>query len=166
MRLVQPRRAAPPSAAACWPPICKTPLRRAIVRLSSSALPRRLTVRADLQGRYAFPSLPGGRYTVSASKPGHLALEYGQRRPFEAGRRIELGAAERLTRVDILLPLSASITGVVIDDAGERVNQMWVMAARQAYRNGRRTPVIVTRAVTNDIGEFRLSGLAPGTTTS
>jgi protocatechuate 3,4-dioxygenase beta subunit len=140
----------------------KTPLRRAIVRLSSSALPRRLTVRSDLQGRYAFPGLPTGRYTVSASKAGYLALEYGQRRPFEAGRRIELGAAERLTGVDIVLPPSASITGVVIDDAGERVNQMWVTAARQAYRNGRRAPVIAANTVTNDIGEFRLSGLAPG----
>ena len=138
-----------------------TPLRRAIVRLSSSALPRRLTVRADLQGRYAFPDLPAGRYTVSASKAGYLVLEYGQRRPFESGRRIELGAAERLTRVDILLPASATITGVVVDDAGERVSQMWVMAARQAYRNGRRTPVTAATTVTNDIGEFRLSGLAP-----
>ncbi len=140
----------------------KTPLRRAIVRLSSSALPRRLTVRADLQGRYTFPGLPTGRYTVSASKAGYLALEYGQRRPFEAGRRIELGAAERLTGVDIVLPPSASITGVVIDDAGERVNQMWVLAARQAYRNGRRTQVMAAYTVSNDIGEFRLSGLAPG----
>jgi glyoxylase-like metal-dependent hydrolase (beta-lactamase superfamily II) len=140
----------------------KTPLRRAIVRLSSSALPRRLTVRADLQGRYTFPGLPAGRYIVAASKAGYLALEYGQRRPFEAGRRIELGGAERLTGVDIVLPPSASISGVVIDDAGERVNQMWVMAARQAYRNGRRTQVISAYTVSNDIGEFRLSGLAPG----
>jgi protocatechuate 3,4-dioxygenase beta subunit len=140
----------------------KTPLRRAIVRLSSSALPRRLTVRADLQGRYTFPDLPAGRYIVSASKPGYLALEYGQRRPFEAGRRIELGVAERLTRLDILLPASASITGVVSDEAGERVNQMWVVAVRQAYRNGRRSPVVTASTVTNDIGEFRLSGLAPG----
>ena len=139
-----------------------TPLRRAIVRLSSSALPRRLTVRADLQGRYAFPELPAGRYTVAASKPGYLALEYGQRRPFEAGRRIELGAAERLTRVDILLPASASITGVVSDETGERVNQMWVTAVRHAYRNGRRSPISAAYTVTNDIGEFRLSGLAPG----
>jgi protocatechuate 3,4-dioxygenase beta subunit len=139
-----------------------TPLRRAIVRLSSPALPRRLTVRADPQGRYAFPDLPAGRYTVSASKPGYLALEYGQRRPFEPGRRIELAGAERLTRVDFQLPASSAITGVVIDDAGERVSQMWVMAARQAYRNGRRTPLPAVTTVTNDIGEFRLAGLAPG----
>ena len=52
---------------------------------------RRLTVRADLSGRYAFPTLPAGRYTVSARKGGYLSLEYGQRRPFEPGRRIELG---------------------------------------------------------------------------
>ena len=118
-----------------------TPLRRAIVRLDSSALPRRLTVRARLQGRYAFPDLPAGRYTVSASKVGPSRAGTGQRRPFEAGRRIELGAAERLTRVDILLPASATITGMVDRRSGERVSQMWVMAARQAYRNGRGKPV-------------------------
>ena len=139
----------------------KTPLRRAIVRLSSSALPRRLTVRADLQDAMRSRTFPPD---VTRCRRGSQAIWrwYGRRRPFESGRRIELGTAERLTGVDIVLPASASISGVVIDDAGDRVNQMWVSAARHAYRNGRRAPVLVTTTVTNDIGEFRLSGLAPG----
>ena len=155
-------RAAARSAAACWALTARRLFAARSCASAASALPRRLTVRADLQGRYTFPDLPTGRYTVSASKAGYLALEYGQRRPFEAGRRIELGAAERLTGVDILLPLSASIAGVVIDDAGERVNQMWVMAARQAYRNGRRARLsrrIPSRTTSASSG---CSGLAPG----
>ena len=115
-----------------------TPLRRAIVRLSSSALPRRLTVRTDLQGRYTFPDLPPDAIRYLRPSPVTSRWSTGQRRPFEAGRRIELGAAERLTGVDIVLPPSASITGVVIDDAGERVNQMWVTGGASGL--SKRTP--------------------------
>lgn len=139
-----------------------TPLRRAIVRVSGPAIPRRLTVRADQSGRYAFGDLPPGRYTLTAAKAGHLTLEYGQRRPFEAGRRIELGARQQLTGVDLSLPPSGSISGTAIDETGESVAQLWVVAARQSFRNGRRELVSAARTVTNDIGQFRLAALGPG----
>jgi protocatechuate 3,4-dioxygenase beta subunit len=64
--------------------------------------------------------------------------------------------------VDVVLPKAAAINGVVVDDAGEPVRQMWVAATRSGFREGRRVMVSVLQTVTNDIGEFRLSGLAPG----
>lgn len=138
------------------------PLRRALVRLTSPSLPVARVVRTDMAGRYAFEALPQGRFTVRASKAGYLALEFGQRRPFEPGRRIDVKAAEALRGVDVILPKAAAISGVVMDDAGEPLQQMWVAAVRSGFRDGRRELVSVLQTVTNDIGEFRLAGLAPG----
>ena len=139
-----------------------SPLRRAVVRLTSPALPAARVVRTDLSGQYVFDTLPPGRFTVRASKGGYLSLEFGQRRPFEQGRRIDVKAGESLKGVDVILPRAAAISGVVMDDAGEPVQQMWVAAARSGFREGRRELVSVIQTVTNDIGEFRLAGLAPG----
>lgn len=138
------------------------PLRRAVVRLTSTALAAPRSVRTDLEGRYAFGKLPAGRFTLKASKAGYLALEYGQRRPFEAGRRLELRGAEHLRNVDVILPKAAAINGVVLDDSGDPAAQMWVVAARAAFRDGRRQLLGGVTTVTNDVGEFRLAGLAPG----
>lgn len=139
-----------------------TPLRRAVVRLTSPSLPAPRAVRSDISGGYAFTALPSGRFTVRASKPGYLGLEYGQRRPFEPGRRVDVKVDESLRGVDVILPKAAAISGVVLDDAGEPVHQMWVAATRSGFRDGRRVMVSVLQTVTNDIGEFRLAGLAPG----
>ncbi|OFW23347.1 MAG: hypothetical protein A3G21_10655 [Acidobacteria bacterium RIFCSPLOWO2_12_FULL_66_21] len=140
----------------------KTPLKRSIVRASAAELSRRRTVRTDIEGKFRLADLPAGRYTITASNAQYLTLDYGQRRPFEPGRRIELAAGETLARVDVLLPRAAAIGGVILDDENEPVSQMWVVAARYAFRNGQRRLVSVARGVTNDIGEFRLAGLAPG----
>lgn len=138
------------------------PLRRAVVRLSAPELPRTLTMRTDADGRYSFSDLPAGRYAVRASKPRYLALDYGQRRPFEPGRRILLGARERLQRVDVPLQPAGVIAGRVLDPAGEPIDRVWVQVFRMGFDAGARRLVSAGRAVTNDIGEYRLSGLAPG----
>jgi Carboxypeptidase regulatory-like domain len=140
----------------------KQPLRRAIVRLSSATLLTPRVVRTDLEGRYTFANLPAGRFTLRVTKAGYLALDYGQRRPFEQGRRLELRAGEKLRGVDVTLPRAAAISGTILDDSGDPAGQMWVVAARSAFRDGRRQLVPAVTTVTDDIGQFRLAGLAPG----
>jgi hypothetical protein len=140
----------------------KQPLRRAIVRLSSATLLAPRVVRTDLEGRYTFANLPAGRFTLRVTKAGYLALDYGQRRPFEQGRRLELRAGEKLRGVDVTLPRAAAISGTILDDSVDPAGQMWVVAARSAFRDGRRQLVPAVTTVTDDIGQFRLAGLAPG----
>src|SRR5204863_7021392 len=82
--------------------------------------------------------------------------------PFEPGRRIDVEGDESVRAVDVILPKAAAISGVVLDDAGEPVHQIWVAATRSGFRDGRRVMVSVIQTVTSDIGEFRLAGLAPG----
>jgi hypothetical protein len=140
----------------------RTPVRRAVVRLTSPRLPRRLTARADLSGRFAFTDLPEGQYTLTAGKAGYLTLEFGQRRPFEPGRRLQVNAGQKLTGVDVALPRAGAIVGTVTDNQGDPIDQMWVSAMRPTYVDGRRVLRAVDTTVTNDVGAFRLNGLAPG----
>jgi hypothetical protein len=141
----------------------KTPLRRAVVTLASVSLPRTMSTRTDAEGRYQFGGLPAsGSFTVTASKTQYLRLEYGQRRPFEPGRTVSL-SGKSLTNVDFYLPRAAVIAGAVLDTSGEPVEQMWVIALRRTFVDGRpRLTTLAPLSVTNDIGQYRIAGLAPG----
>jgi hypothetical protein len=138
------------------------PLRRAVVELSGRPLLRPMTTRTDVEGRYRFADLPAGSFVLRVSKPRYVPLEYGQRRPFEPGRRVMIDARERLQNVDVLLPRAGVIAGRVLDPGGDPIERLWVQLFRIGYADGRQRLVSAGRAVTNDIGEYRLSGLAPG----
>jgi hypothetical protein len=139
------------------------PLRRAIVTMASAVLPKVLSTRTDADGRYEFSGLPAsGSFTMTASKTQYLRLEYGQRRPFEPGRAVAI-SGRSLTNVDFFLPRAAAIAGAVLDSSGEPVEQMWVIAFRRTFVDGkRRLTAVAPLSVTNDIGEYRIAGLAPG----
>jgi protocatechuate 3,4-dioxygenase beta subunit len=139
------------------------PLRRVQVRLMASELrmPRLATTDAD--GRYVFRELPAGRYTVNASKPGYVSLQYGQRRPFEQGRPIELVDKQVVDKVDFSLPRGGVLTGRIVDEFGDPVSDVAVSAMQLRYMGGRRRPVNAGRqSVTDDLGQFRIWGLPPG----
>lgn len=139
------------------------PLRRVQVRISSNELQESRVVITDAQGRYEVTDLPAGRYNVSASKGGYVLLVFGQKRPFEPGRPIELHAGEVLEKIDFGLPRGAAVDGRIVDEVGEPVADVVVMAMRSQYAAGRRRLVYVGRpAMTNDRGEYRLYGLPPG----
>ncbi len=139
------------------------PLRRARVRLSSPELQINRTATTDMEGRFEFKKLPAARYNLNASKGSYVALDYGQRRPFERGRPVDLANSQVLEQVDFTLPRGCVITGRVVDDLGDPVADVGVTAMRQQYVDGRRKPVPFGRsAMTNDAGIYRLYGLPPG----
>src|SRR5213592_3034822 len=73
-------------------------LRRAQVRISSPDIGTK-TALTDTQGRYEFRDLPAGRFNVSVSKSGFVTMQYGQSRPFEPGKPIELSDAQVMDKV-------------------------------------------------------------------
>jgi hypothetical protein len=137
-------------------------LRRAQVRISSPDIGTK-TALTDAQGRFEFRDLPGGRFNVSVSKSGFVTMQYGQNRPFEPGRPIELSDAQVMDKVDVALPRGSVLAGRVVDEFGEAVAEADVTAMRLQYQNGRRRLTPTGRnAATNDLGQFRIYGLPPG----
>src|SRR5918993_5183294 len=138
------------------------PVRRAQVRLSGAdVLPK--SVATDNEGRFEFKDLPAGAFTVNASKSGYVAVNYGQKRPFEPGRPIELVEGQAVENADISLPKGSVISGRIMDEFGDPVADTQVSAMRSTWSNGKRRLQSTGRtATTNDLGQYRIYGLPPG----
>jgi protocatechuate 3,4-dioxygenase beta subunit len=139
-----------------------TPVRRAQVRISGPDIGSK-TALTDSQGRYEFTDLPAGRFTLTASKSGYVSMQFGQTRPFESGKPVDLADAQVMDKTDFALPRGSVLAGRVSDEFGEPVAEAEVTAMRMQFTNGKRrlTPSGRT-GVTNDLGQFRIYGLPPG----
>jgi len=139
------------------------PIRRAQVRISGSEVAPKAAL-TDAEGRFEFRELPAGRFTLQASKPGFVSVQYGQTRPFESGKPIELADKQSLDNADIGMPRGSVIAGRIVDEFGDAIPDVSVSAMRQTWQNGRRrlVPSPGRVAQTNDLGQFRIYGLPPG----
>jgi hypothetical protein len=138
-------------------------LRRAQVRAFSPDNRENRLATTDAQGAYEFKDLPAGRYTLTASKGSYVSLQYGQTRPLEPGKPLEILDAQTVEKVDFALPHGSIITGRVVDEFGEPVADVQVAPMRYQFMQGRRRLMPTGRtSQTNDIGEFRIFGLPPG----
>src|SRR5262245_37055097 len=137
-------------------------VRRAQVRISGPDIGSK-TALTDGQGRYEFSDLPAGRFTLSVSKSGFVTMQFGQTRPFESGKPIDLADGQVMEKADFALPRGSVLAGRVVDEFGEAVADAEVSAMRMQFTNGKRRLAQSGRnATTNDLGQFRIYGLPPG----
>ena len=139
------------------------PVRHAYLRATSGTLRGGRATVTDADGRYQLDGLPAGRYTITASKTGFVSVSYGQRRVLESGTPLEIADGETLKKVDLALPRGSVITGQVVDEVGEPLAGVSVRAMRHEYRQGERRLTIVGTDTSDDRGQYRIYGLAPGT---
>jgi protocatechuate 3,4-dioxygenase beta subunit len=137
------------------------PARKARVSLSAAELRGGRSVTTDDQGRYSFTSLPAGRYSLSANKPGHVSVTYGQRQPGRPGTPIQLSDGQKF-QADLQIPKGSVITGTVLDENGEPTPQTQVRVMRVVTRDGRRTLQGSSSGSTDDRGIYRVFNLLPG----
>src|SRR5262249_61963913 len=75
----------------------------------------------SVEGRYELKDLPAGRYPLRVTRGGYLPLQYGQRRPLEQGKPLQLGDKQALDNVDFVLIRSGVIRGQITDELNEPV---------------------------------------------
>lgn len=140
------------------------PVRRVVVTLTGDGLRPNRGAITDDEGRFAIRNLPAGRVTLTAERAGFITSVYGAKRPGRAGTDITIAAGQRLADVRVCLWRGAVLSGRLQDESGVPLVNTAVAAipARQV------TPAALTlsninEARTNDLGEFRIFGLEPGT---
>jgi len=112
--------------------------------------PRILT---DGEGRFAFRKLTRGNYTLNVTKTGYASGSYG---------RSQLDDNEHLTDVAIRIFKFASISGRVMDEAGEPIVGVSVRTYRRTLVAGRRRLTQGPSATTDDRGMYRIFNVTPG----
>jgi hypothetical protein len=141
-----------------------SPVRRAQIQLTSSDAGVRKAATSDNDGRYSFSELPAGRYVIRASKGGFVTFAFGQKAINQPVPPVILGNGESLSGLNIVLPRGSAVTGRVTDEFGDPILQAQVQAMRLQYQadGERRLMPAGANAMTDDLGQFRLFGLAPG----
>jgi hypothetical protein len=125
------------------------PVRRAIIRVSTSK--QQWDEFTDAEGRFTFPSLIRGEYTLVAHRDGFTNRSY----------RIELSDFEDGKDLPIELLPQGLITGKVVDGSGQPLERTGVEALPARPASGEQLQAVAS-AETNDLGEYRISGIDPG----
>lgn len=145
-----------------------TPLRRAEVSIANLDTGGRQATFSDASGRFIFPSLPAGRYNLSARKPGFLRTSYGQTRYGRPGTPVTLADNQRLDDLTMSLTRGGVLTGRVTDEHGLPAFgvRVRVLEYRTVLGDRQLRPVRdvggLLGSQTDDRGVYRLYGLPPG----
>jgi carboxypeptidase family protein len=139
------------------------PLRRAKVTLNSPELPVGRTVITNDNGTFTFDHLPAGRYTVGATKDAYLQVYFGARRVERIGHPIVLADGETRS-IMLRVPRGAVIAGTITDGEGQPAPGISVEAyvVPTSRASGERLFPATIQAATDDLGGYRLYGLAAG----
>ncbi len=138
------------------------PIARARVMALSPGLSEPRVVITGADGRYTIGDLPPGSYSITATHTGFAAYTYGQGRTV-TGTPVGVTTGQQLTNVDLPLVAGGVIVGRILDEDGAPFAGATVDALINRYQGGNDMLFSVASAQTDDRGEFRLFGLAPGT---
>ncbi len=138
------------------------PVKRARVFVTAAELPGGRGMLTDDSGIFDFTELPAGRYTLTVSKSGFVALSYGQRRPLQAGTPLQLADGQQLKGIEFQLPRGSVISGRVLDEDGDAMPGVMVRIMRYQYQQGERRLTPAGNGQTDDKGQYRVWGLMPG----
>lgn len=123
------------------------------------------TVESDDEGRFKIETDTPGRFRLRAEKTGYETAVWGGEKPlYNAGKPLALAAGQELSGMDILLAKHGVIAGKILNYENEPVGNAVVLAWTTSKQGTRevRIPRGSIPAMSNDLGEYRVSQLPPG----
>jgi protocatechuate 3,4-dioxygenase beta subunit len=134
------------------------PLETASQPASQSVL-QSLSASTDASGRFVFDGLSAGRYVLLASHDGYVT---GRENSRLRGQMLSLTSGQHISDVVLRLLPGGVIAGHITNEAGKALRGVSVQAMKSSYPRGRRELHDVAHITTNEAGEYRIPGLAPG----
>ncbi|HKE28168.1 MAG TPA: carboxypeptidase-like regulatory domain-containing protein [Bryobacteraceae bacterium] len=118
-------------------------------------------------GSFVLDGIPPGQYRLSATHNGYLEQTYG---PSAGdlfggmGMVLTLTPGQRMAGIEFKLVRQAVVSGKIIDEDGDPAANVRVQVLREVQMGeGTRRFPVGQGAQTNDLGEYRVAGVAPGT---
>jgi hypothetical protein len=140
------------------------------VQVGNINIGRPKSATTDSQGTFEFTALPAGSYRVNAGagqfSAGYLGISYGAKKPnspgsSDPGTLIQLADGQSFEKAVIALPRGGVITGRVTDENGDALARVQVYTV-YFQAGSTRSQRMGMGGQTDDLGQFRLYGLAPG----
>jgi hypothetical protein len=130
---------------------------------SSNNRPSSYTTKSDADGKFGMKEIEPGHYRLAANRNGYVNGIYGVTSPGRPGTTISLEKQQHATGLVLKLTPHGVITGRIVDEDGEPVVNAHVSLSSYHYDRGHKqlTPS-GGGAGTNDLGEYRIFGVAPG----
>lgn len=132
------------------------PIRRALVTVNGAL------VFTGADGRFEADNVAEGMVTVSAQKPGYFDCS-GWNCPGEKAQGMaQLTIHSNTGDVSLKLVPEAKIQGRIVDESGDPVSNMQVMASSEQIANGRKEIRENRGATTDENGNYEIAELMPG----
>ena len=139
------------------------PLKNATVQLvSGEDREHTIATRTMSDGHFELRNVPSGRYRLKVSRDGYVEQEFGQKKPTDPGAMFALRPGQKMSDLIFKLGRAGVIAGHVFNTDGEPMPNVMLNAIRQVYRDGKREFQSSAWDRSNDLGEYRIFGLAPG----
>jgi hypothetical protein len=138
------------------------PVKKALIELiaESQSDGANYTALTGVDGGFRIENIVPGRYRLFVERSGYQEIDKHQRRT--EGRVLTLGAGQELKDLVIRLQAAAVVEGRVTDEDGDPMPEAQVAVMRQTFVAGRSHWEQVGAERTNDLGDYRIPGLAAG----
>src|SRR5512140_936863 len=127
-------------------------------QLMQGGPPRHYVAHTAADGLFTFVDVEPGQYALNAERSGYVPAAYGSVNPMQGWTPLTVAPDRDLGELEFTLTPQAVITGRVFDADGDPfpgVRVLLVDAKNLRPRSGRIEQ-------SNDEGEFRIAGVAPG----
>ncbi len=138
------------------------PVKKALIELiaESPSAGGNHTALTGADGSFRIENILPGRYRMFVERSGFQEIDKHHRRT--EGRTLALAAGQEMKDLVVHLQAAAVIEGRVTDEDGDPMAEAQVAVLRQMFVAGRSRWEQVGAERTNDLGEYRIPGLAAG----